>query len=262
MAYILVFRAVLILSTLTLFVHASSSWLGDGWCDAVFNTREYKFDDGDCCESTCTARLRTFPCGANGYNCRIVEPIPSWFNLTQLCYKWRPDGDGGQCGGGVGRELCAVVGSSTTYYRDDTDRRSGGCRMQWGIRSPYSPAWFRNVKICYRWYADGDGGQCGGGAATELCAAVGHFTSEYRDDTDRRSGGCRMSWRLQIPSNSPQWLRNVNLCYNWYPDGDSGQCGGGVGRSLCAQANFWTTYYRDDTDRRSGGCRMSWQLRF
>ena len=262
MAYIVMFRAALILSTHALLVHASSSWLGDGWCDAVFNTREYKFDDGDCCESTCTARLRTFPCGANGYNCRIVEPIPSWFNQTQLCYKWRPDGDGGQCGGGVGRELCAVVGSSTTYYRDDTDGRGGGCRMQWGIRSPYSPAWFQSVKICYRWYADGNSGQCGGGAATELCATVGHFTSEYRDDTDGRGGGCRMSWRLQIPSNSPQWLRNVNLCYNWYPDGNSGQCGGGVGRSLCARANLWTTYYRDDTDGRGGGCRMSWQLRF
>ena len=62
--------------------------------------------------------------------------IPSWFYQTQLCYQWRPDGNGGQCGGGVPWKLCASVGSKTQYYRDDTDRRSGGCRMQWGIFSP------------------------------------------------------------------------------------------------------------------------------
>ncbi|CAB4031202.1 Hypothetical predicted protein [Paramuricea clavata] len=45
--------------------------------------------------------------------------------------------------------------------------------MSWSIESPYSPQWFKNVQICYRWYADGDGGQCGGGAARLLCASVG-----------------------------------------------------------------------------------------
>lgn len=33
-------------------------------------------------------------------------------------------------------------------------------------------------------YADGDDGQCGGGAAQLLCASVGSYTAEYRDDTD------------------------------------------------------------------------------
>ncbi len=101
----------------------------------------------------------------------------------------------------------------------------------------------------------------GGGAPSEMCAPVGSFTQEYRDDTDKRSGGCRMSWMLSVPNNSPQWLRDVQLCYHWYPDGDGGQCGGDVARDLCAVANTWTSYYCDDTDRRSGGCRMSWELR-
>ena len=186
---------------------------------------------------------------------------PSWFNQTQLCYQWRPDGFwSGQCGAGEPRKLCAYVGENTQFYRDDTDSRAGGCRMQWGIVSPNAETWFRDVKMCYRWFADGSAGQCGGGAPRSMCADVGSFTQEYRDDTDSRGGGCRMSWMLSVPSSSPQWLTNARLCYDWYPDGDGGQCGGGAARKLCATANSWTAYYRDDTDNRGGGCRMSWGL--
>ena len=128
-------------------------------------------------------------------------------------------------------------------------------------RSPAAPDWFRdNVQVCYQWFADGDGGQCGGGADQTLCAGVGNFTAEYRDDTDNRGGGCRMSWMLSVPVDSPQWLRDVQLCYHWFADGNGGQCGGGVGTELCAQANSWTTIYRDDTDNRGGGCQMAWQI--
>ena len=66
------------------------------------------------------------------------------------------------------------------------------------------------------------------------------YTQEYRDDTDGRSGGCRMSWKLSIPGYSPQWLKNMThmrLCYEWYADGDGGQCGGGIGQTLYATAN-------------------------
>ena len=55
-------------------------------------------------------------------------------------------------------------------------------------------------------------------------------------------------------------MRSVRLCYNWYPDGDGGQCGGGAQRLLCALADQWTSYYRDDTDGRAGGCQMRWGL--
>ena len=132
--------------------------------------------------------------------------------------------------------------------------------MQWGIFSPNAESWFMRVEVCYRWYADGDSGQCGGGAPTSMCASVGKFTQEYRDDTDSRGGGCGMSWKLSIPSHSPQWLRNVKLCFEWYADGNIGQCSGGFGQTFCATANSWTTYYRDDTDSRSGGCHMAWGL--
>uniref|UniRef100_A0A0B7AZC8 MACPF domain-containing protein n=1 Tax=Arion vulgaris TaxID=1028688 RepID=A0A0B7AZC8_9EUPU len=60
--------------------------------------------------------------------------VPEWFRTnTQLCYKWRADGDGGQCGGGAANLLCATPNLMTPFYRDDSDRRGGGCRMQWGI---------------------------------------------------------------------------------------------------------------------------------
>ena len=84
------------------------------------------------------------------------------------------------------------------------------------------------------------------------------------DNTDSRSGGCLMSWSLSIPYGSLQWIYDVQLCLIWYPDGDDGQCGGDdakrEGRELCAR-DEWTTHYRDDTDERRGGCRMSWELR-
>ena len=65
--------------------------------------------------------------------------IPSWFtHNTQLCFRWRPDGDGGQCGAGEPQVLCSYVGHPTAAYRDDTDGRGGGCRMQWGIWLVYS----------------------------------------------------------------------------------------------------------------------------
>ena len=190
---------------------------------------------------------------------------PNWFlHNTKLCYRWYPDGDGGQCGGGVGRHLCAPINSMTPYYRDDTDRRGGGCRMSWGITSygyQGKDNWFAGMSICYRWHPDGDGGQCGGGAGRMLCARVNQYTPYYRDDTDRRSGGCQMSWRIVVPHRAPLWIRMAKLCYYWYPDGGGGQCGGGAGRQLCAVANQWTPYYKDDTDRRSGGCRMSWGIK-
>ncbi|BFZ00947.1 hypothetical protein BsWGS_03986 [Bradybaena similaris] len=187
--------------------------------------------------------------------------VPEWFKTnTQLCYKWRADGDGGQCGGGAANLLCARPNLMTPVYRDDTDRRGGGCRMQWGIQSQGFPAWFGQVRVCYRWHADGNGGQCGGGAAQELCAGINDYSPEYRDDTDNRGGGCQMSWRVVVPDSAPLWMRTSKMCFSWYPDGDGGQCSG-PSRDLCATANQWTEYYRDDTDNRGGGCRLSWGIK-
>ncbi|XP_014669680.1 PREDICTED: uncharacterized protein LOC106810747 [Priapulus caudatus] len=244
--------------------------VGDGWCDEECNTPSYRYDNGDCCAHICelSESSKLFPCGSNGYNCKIGTQAPAWFRQqTQFCFRWHPDGDGGQCGtGSEPREICANTGQQTAVYRDDTDGRGGGCQMSWGIVSPHSSSWFKAVQVCYRFYADGNAGQCHTGSVTgrvyEFCAPVGQFTSSYRDDTDGRAGGCRMSWKLKLPSTTTlePWAQKIQLCFQWYPDGDGGQCGGGAARKLCANAGFWTPYYRDDTDGRGGGCRMSWGI--
>ena len=154
-------------------------WRGDGFCDSGCNTKQYGFDDGDCCEETCKSKHRQYQCGLFGYECSVANPastelptspstqlptqpptpsVPLWFvTQTEICYN---------------------------------------------SRSPAAPDWFRDsVRICYQWFADGDGGQCGGGADHILCAGVGNFTAEYRDNTDNRAGGCKMSWMLSVPAS-------------------------------------------------------------
>jgi len=188
--------------------------------------------------------------------------LPDWLSRdTQLCYEWLAEGDPGQCSAPSNR-LCANVNERTAYYRDDSDSRRGGCQMKWGIFSPNSPDWFKNVQVCFRWYAEADRAQCGDQSGRgEVCANVGSFTPSYRDDSDRRNGGCRMSWRLKVPAYAPAWMLNTKLCLDWYAEDDANQCGGpGVANNLCAAANYWTPYYRDDSDGRSGGCQMSWSF--
>jgi len=186
--------------------------------------------------------------------------VPHWFSAeTEFCYNWHADGER-QCNASAAT-LCAKVNQRTDYYRDDTHHLSGGCQMRWGIVATNYPEWFRQVQICYRWYADGDYGQCGDHSGRgEACASVGTFTNFYRDDTDKRDGGCRMSWRLFVPLSAPTWTREVKLCYFWQAEHDAGECGDGVAHDLCAPANQWTPYYRDDTDDRAGGCFMAWSL--
>ena len=133
MAKIAIIILLFILTKLQLaFATCRPDWIGDGFCDLGCNTQRYHYDDGDCCEDTCKSEDKLFRCGYYGYDCQTA---PAWFTQsTSLCYKWRADGNRGQCGRGVPNELCAGVGNLTTSYNDDTDGRGGGCRMQWSIR--------------------------------------------------------------------------------------------------------------------------------
>lgn len=70
---------------------APASWLGDGYCDAVANTADCGYDDGDCCLSTC--ENATYACGYAGFDCQ--DPSV-------------PGGDGGTPDGGVGAS-CPVT---------------------------------------------------------------------------------------------------------------------------------------------------------
>ena len=199
---------------------------------------------------------------------------PDWFLNTKFCLQWKGFNDKSpvdQCGGpGLPHKVCAPVNSMTQAYRDHSDDRGtmiglpifNGCYLSWGITSTGQEDWFNQVQICYRWQPHGGDGQCGTpGLGRNLCATVGKFTQNYADRTSSRRGGCRMSWSLQVPTTAPLWMQAARLCFSWSPDGDAGQCGGGVARNLCAVANTWTPYYLDDTDRRSGGCLMSWGIK-
>ena len=65
---------------------------------------------------------------------------------------------------------------------------------------------------------------------------------------------------LQVPNDAPLWMQNSQLCFYWTPTrpGDLSQCGGR--RTICARAGQWTDYYRDDTNSKVGGCKLSWGL--
>ena len=60
-----------------------------------------------------------------------------------------------------------------------------------------------SCQICFRYAADGDSGQCNSGpwdgtnpGNGTICAPIDSWTSRYRDDSDNRSGGCRMQWKM------------------------------------------------------------------
>jgi hypothetical protein len=53
---------------------------------------------------------------------------------VHVCFHWRPDDrDVAQCGNGRNQAACALAGTYTLSYRDDGDKRAGGCQLQWGI---------------------------------------------------------------------------------------------------------------------------------
>ena len=72
------------------------------------------------------------------------------------------------------------------------------------------PTWWPESQFCYRYYADGDGGQCTG-PRSPLCASPDHYTVYYRDDTDGRAGGCQMSWGIMAPPVIDPWFDNVQV---------------------------------------------------
>jgi len=203
--------------------------------------------------------------------------VPDWFKENvQICFQWEPQPgflhDGNQCAQhqrGLPRKLCAKVGEFTREYLDETDWRPGGCFYSWrleivGNPKEQIPSYFRDTQICHRWHAQGDAHQCGGNRRDgRNCAKVGQSTARYLDDTDWRGGGCEYSWIISTPSNAPMWLKNnLKMCFKWRATGDRGQCGqGGLPSPVCAKSNQWTTPYKDDSDKRHGGCMMSFGLK-
>lgn len=120
-----------------------------------------------------------------------------WFVNVQFCFQWSPviSGDG-HCAG-MSNPLCANVGEYTGRYRDDSDKNSQGCLMQWKLSVPVdAPEWIQTVQICYEWFTDDNRGQCGGKADGLTCAVANTFTATYTDNTGIGGGRCNMRWKL------------------------------------------------------------------
>ena len=155
-----------------------------------------------------------------------LEPEPWWYEV-ELCFGYRVDLDDSsrvsdahnQCQGPV--QTCKSVNSYTEFYSDYTDDRRGACLMHWVLTAPGTvPDWFNDVRVCFQFWPDDDASQCGDGSKdtdekTEFCEAVNTVLQEYRDNTNRRYGGCKMQWKIEVPEESPSWMLNVKICFNW-----------------------------------------------
>lgn len=134
--------------------------------------------------------------------------------------------------------------------------------MRWIIQSRSYPTWFKNVEICRQYLNEGNATQCNGGITPKKasnCAKIGNFTDVYVDNTQGSGGGCMLSWKLSVPESSPLWALNLGICLNYLGE-DTNQCGSDNRRQICAYANRWTDFYRDNTDLRPGGCQLAWGL--
>src|SRR5690606_11013633 len=76
-----------------------------------------------------------------------VDVIAEISNQCQVCFQYESDSnDLGQCNSEAWHgsnensgTVCAPIGAWTPTYRDDSDERSGGCRVRWGFdcEAPY-----------------------------------------------------------------------------------------------------------------------------
>ena len=174
-------------------------WRGDGYCDLGCNTAEFDYDDGDCCYKTCKEKVRRYPCGFTGFQCRTEENgRPNWSNDIKLCFKWKANGVKDQCDNEGKGKICAPIGSMTRFYYDDTDNRNGGCRLSWMIEAKKAPAWFSTrLQLCLYSYPELRNSQCNyGRPSTEVCRRSNNWLN-YVDDSDSRPGGCILSWKMQ-----------------------------------------------------------------
>lgn len=106
-------------------------------------------------------------------------------------------------------------------------------------------------------YADGDAGQCNGGAYGTHAAPLGQWTPAMRLDTDNRGGGCYQQFSIFDPSGL---LNGLLVVVDFYPDGDR-QCDFPGPRYIPVGPSLhWSSPYRIDTDNRSGGCQQVFSI--
>lgn len=164
-----------------------------------------------------------------------------------------PGGDAGQCGGATGQQWSPSP-DWTASIRLDTDDRTGGCELAFGILDPQNE--FPGLSITYTWVVSpgGESYQCGNYQGQYPMPINNGFGQQVRVNTDDGAGYCYLTF--QVSGNS-----NAELDVQWWADGDASQCGDAL-----PQGEYWSAYagnpvtIYDDTDSRPGGCDMSLRL--
>lgn len=131
-----------------------------------------------------------------------LEPNPpEWLHEIKICYQWDLEKgikDVQQCGVGKGYNYCGNINSLSNEYLDDTSQNRGGCKIRWMLEIPGRvPYWMKVLQVCFKWEAEGEAAQCGGGAPPYQCVPATNWTEYYFDYTDDRLGGCKLSWGLK-----------------------------------------------------------------
>lgn len=120
-----------------------------------------------------------------------------------------------------------------------------------------------SVVIVQDFLADGDAGQCNGGAQGRILSQGASWSPAIRIDTDNRPGGCL--YRIGIVDLGGT-LRGAGfgLDMNFSGDGDATQCGGQGPHPVPINSSFdslqLTTPIRMDMDNRAGGCLQVWSV--
>ncbi|MFF3847817.1 hypothetical protein [Streptomyces sp. NPDC002328] len=172
----------------------------------------------------------------------------------QLGVQFNADGDAGQCGGRTGEQWAASP-DWTQAIRFDTDGRSGGCQLAFGVYDPDRALAGASVSYSLRPSAGGDAGQCGNYQSTYSMPIlpIQVFGQAVRVDTDGRPGWCDLTFSV---------TGNVVLDVQFYPDGDAGQCPDALPAGQYRSAFVGTPVtVKIDADGRSGGCQFLLRLR-
>lgn len=164
----------------------------------------------------------------------------------------------GQCGFPNPLVQFATSPNWSTPLRVDTDGRSGGCDLAFGIQDPSNL--LSGLAITYTWAGSlpSSGGQCVfPGTYSIPVSPVFQLSPIIMDDTDDRAGYCNLTFNVSGRSDVA-----LDLQYFADPSGSAGQCPGAMApgsfRTVTA-GSPWTISL--DTDSRPGGCWLAFRLR-
>lgn len=173
----------------------------------------------------------------------------------QLGVQFNADGDAGQCGGTTGEQWTSSPGW-TQAIRIDTDERSGGCQLAFGVHDPDSVLAGSSISYSLQPSSGGDAGQCGSyqGTYSMPILPIPVFGQAVRIDTDGRPGWCNLTFTV---------TGRIVLDVQFYPDGDAGQCPDALPAGQFRSAFVGTPVtVKIDADGRSGGCQLLLRLRY